>query len=1814
MPSRTLLDELELPLAQCIDVEDSQALVRHAVPGLDGDLLQRMGRRAARVAVTGVVTGPESRDGLERLRDKLRGTEPVDFVADIATATRVTRVLVEELDVRELAGRPERFEYAFLLREYNPPPPPQAEDPPDDPPPPIDTETGTLSVEVIMEGEPDFDMSRVAVTAEGPAAGPSTLRTLTTREGNRWTETGLPPGRYVVRGAVAAPPMSAQAEADVRGGQTAQVTLRLVRAQGVARAFVVTFRFDSAFVEPCMRAVLRRAAAYAAAHPSEHLVVLGHTDRAGSPEYNQSLSERRARTVFACLDFGNGADRAVAEWTAIRQTRTGGHPTEKDSWGAREYQQMLQQLGFYPGEIDGEHGPLTNEAIRAFRCRKGLPPGTQMDDAVWAALIRDYLADEAPTVRPAAYLANCAGSRLEWLGAGEQQPLADVETAHRPSRRVELLFVTDARLPCEVPVPDTWALPAPGHTAAEWCLGPGSPAQRACFISREGPAPPKWTVEPAEPAIITARGTIVRETEANGVITTAPAANTRFVLIASDGEFKQSESPRGTPTAAVTQADGTFSFPGKRAGVYVVEIQAPVLARLADDPGAAATGPTVCKALLTDASRMDVVILRDPVLREIRLPVIAHLMTALHPTTRDVRTCPDPGDATVTHRQRTARDEAAVRDLLTAANRVWGQARVRFELRHTVGETFATAGVTQCHVTEDERNGLFADLTSPGFVNLFFFGSVEAAGEAGVYVHGQVLDGPGNVVRNFHSVGMGDRVLLRIIENFPPVPRTPTQPESEVILAHELGHYLSLDHVTSGDTARRLMLPQEVPENRRLVAAEVQQARASDNARDCGNIGMQVTGAVQFGRGGHRFVAIRDDAAPPVVVDAVVPPSMLDAPGSTFTMRGGQQGASPTQRTVLGSLRGRTEVIADWRPAGGGSRRENYVAIHVLDFDLAVDGARALGNGRFLAVTDPNGAVVVRANVSPQLIAVPDDLAAWQGGAATDDPLRRRVPVAEAGETPVSVTIAGVTKSVTIVAARLSLDVQGAEQVAPGEFHAAQEDDGEVTVTATLTPPVPDAQVEWTGGEPGPDPRIRIVSKEAVGLTTVVAQVGAAQQQAAVQITSFTLSVAGATEFGGSGSGRFVVVAAPGQSVTVTADIAPLPNPLPPNFVRWTGGQAVPGQPLQRRVPAASQGPPVIVTARAAGGAPRSVTIHVVTFELRVQNAAQLLPANANRFMCVQDATQTVTVDAVITPAISPAPADLVVWTGDPVTDAGPTRRTFLRDTIRTVQVNATVGGVTRTVVVDVSVFALRADPAVASTASPAGAVFAAVDTAPLTVQALLGPIFGTLPPDFVQWSTGTVDPASPARVTVPRDAPLQFDVRATITSTTRTLTITLVQLEVTEVDTPLAPALTFVRVGLWDDAFDTATGALLNGATDATNFISRDSRKFHFRVRDPVATNEVRIDWRTRFDNGVNDDVPPSQSLSLLEPVAGSHVFASRAVMLVTDTDDRNQGTNSGLPAGHADAGVRARGTSNHRLRVMTVSAARPLTSEVFAEYTPAGASGVVATVRLPVFQRTPDDRRRIRFRFHDVRTTVGVAGGIGAARFAAAADVIRSVYARGGIFAEITTEEIDPPAACTGWPARFPGTLNAIDPSVEGPTQDAAGNMVPGTAMTALTTLIRARPGFDENDIHLVYVAFIYNVPLPAAPLPAGVGLGTRLGGQAFADAFTTAASGGRSFGFVAARSGITRFVEAHEATHMTTNLAAAVAGGHFSLQPGGAPAAGPIDGKNLMINFPLADTASSSDNKRLWDRVFTNTHLSLSIPAQFTEIRRHRFIRPY
>jgi hypothetical protein len=178
-PVRPMLDDFELPLVQLLRTEEGQVWVEHGVPALEGSLFQRLGRQPARIFVHGAMADDESLDKLERLRQLFQAAAPVPFVADIMTATEVTEVLLADLTVREVAGKPQQYHYFLTLVEYVPTPDP-VEPPPEpiEPPEVCDQTTGSIEVRVELppgqtdmtgvvvrvrrvdaEGEPPFEIS-----------------------------------------------------------------------------------------------------------------------------------------------------------------------------------------------------------------------------------------------------------------------------------------------------------------------------------------------------------------------------------------------------------------------------------------------------------------------------------------------------------------------------------------------------------------------------------------------------------------------------------------------------------------------------------------------------------------------------------------------------------------------------------------------------------------------------------------------------------------------------------------------------------------------------------------------------------------------------------------------------------------------------------------------------------------------------------------------------------------------------------------------------------------------------------------------------------------------------------------------------------------------------------------------------------------------------------------------------------------------------------------------------------------------------------------------------------------------------------------------------------------------------------------------------------------------------------------------------------------------------------------------------------------------------------------------------------------------
>jgi hypothetical protein len=115
---RPMLDGLELPLVQEISSYDRRTLAEHKPPGMSGHLLQNLGRRPARLVLWGVAAGPDAPGIIEELEKKFRAAKPVPFTADIAKDSEIELMLIDDLKLQELAGKPDRIGYQLTLREF----------------------------------------------------------------------------------------------------------------------------------------------------------------------------------------------------------------------------------------------------------------------------------------------------------------------------------------------------------------------------------------------------------------------------------------------------------------------------------------------------------------------------------------------------------------------------------------------------------------------------------------------------------------------------------------------------------------------------------------------------------------------------------------------------------------------------------------------------------------------------------------------------------------------------------------------------------------------------------------------------------------------------------------------------------------------------------------------------------------------------------------------------------------------------------------------------------------------------------------------------------------------------------------------------------------------------------------------------------------------------------------------------------------------------------------------------------------------------------------------------------------------------------------------------------------------------------------------------------------------------------------------------------------------------------------------------------------------------------------------------------------
>src|SRR4249919_4292611 len=115
---RPMLAGTELPQVQQISTADLRALAEHKPPGMDGSLLQNLGRAPTTITLSGVATDPKALELVATLKRDLRTGSAVPFVADITTGCAIDNVLIDDLQVRQVAGKPDRYAYVVTLREY----------------------------------------------------------------------------------------------------------------------------------------------------------------------------------------------------------------------------------------------------------------------------------------------------------------------------------------------------------------------------------------------------------------------------------------------------------------------------------------------------------------------------------------------------------------------------------------------------------------------------------------------------------------------------------------------------------------------------------------------------------------------------------------------------------------------------------------------------------------------------------------------------------------------------------------------------------------------------------------------------------------------------------------------------------------------------------------------------------------------------------------------------------------------------------------------------------------------------------------------------------------------------------------------------------------------------------------------------------------------------------------------------------------------------------------------------------------------------------------------------------------------------------------------------------------------------------------------------------------------------------------------------------------------------------------------------------------------------------------------------------------
>lgn len=114
---------IDLDAVQAIVTDEGRRWVEQQIPGRAGSLFQELGRSAVRIELQGLLWGEQALQSMESLRSAQSDAQPVPFSADVTAGMDFTDVLIDSLQVRQVAGYRDRYWYRLSVREH-------VEDPP----------------------------------------------------------------------------------------------------------------------------------------------------------------------------------------------------------------------------------------------------------------------------------------------------------------------------------------------------------------------------------------------------------------------------------------------------------------------------------------------------------------------------------------------------------------------------------------------------------------------------------------------------------------------------------------------------------------------------------------------------------------------------------------------------------------------------------------------------------------------------------------------------------------------------------------------------------------------------------------------------------------------------------------------------------------------------------------------------------------------------------------------------------------------------------------------------------------------------------------------------------------------------------------------------------------------------------------------------------------------------------------------------------------------------------------------------------------------------------------------------------------------------------------------------------------------------------------------------------------------------------------------------------------------------------------------------------------------------------------------------